>query len=119
MIDANLAQYDTVVMMNRLLFMVTLTAAVGQNGPPASWRVWAYPNLGFTVKLPGTPKEKKQQWELPEGKVEATTRSYDGLKDGVLVVGVTQFPAGAGDGGEEKRLKNARDGALASAKGKL
>lgn len=76
---------------------------------------------GFTVHLPGTPGEQRQTVQTASGAVAVTLYLLD-LAGGekTLVVGYSELPAsGIKPGTEEKRLESARDGAVASAKGKL
>jgi hypothetical protein len=71
------------------------------------------------VALPSVPKEKKQQVKSSSGTVEIAIYTCEPADDVVFVVGVTDYPNLDMDGGEDKRLRNARDGALENSKGKL
>jgi hypothetical protein len=104
-------------MVGRICLGLTLPLLVSQ--APASWVSFAPKDGAFTVKLPAIPVEKTKQVDSPAGKL--TTRFYlcDEPGDGAYVVSLTDYPAKALEGNPEKRLNNARDGAVASAKGKL
>jgi hypothetical protein len=98
---------------------LTLPILVGQTAPPAGWRQFTPKDGGFTVALPSVPKEKKQQVKSSSGTVEIAIYTCEPADDVVFVVGVTDYPNLDMDGGEDKRLRNARDGALENSKGKL
>jgi hypothetical protein len=83
-------------------------------GQPA-WRTFEPAGAGFSVRLPGTASEKKQ---APPGKDGPRPRVFVcAVKDGAYVISVTDF--GEREGSDERRLSNARDGAVDSVKGKL
>lgn len=105
--------------MSRLGSLLILPLLLGQTAPPASWRTFAPKEGGFTVSLPSTPKEKRQELKLPAGTTDVVTYTCDGPKDVALVVAVTEFPESAVQGDDEKRLRNAREGAVQNSKGKL
>lgn len=104
---------------------MALPLLVGQTAPPAGWRSFAPKDDSFTVALPFAPIEKKQQLKAPEsdGMIDVSLYLCEsvkaGMNEGTLVVGVSEYPAALVQGGEEKRLKHARDGAVQNAKGKL
>ncbi len=104
--------------MNRFI-VIGLALVIGQTAPPASWRVFHSKEQGFTVSAPNSPREKTQQLKLENGAADLSLFVWDGLADVTLIVGVTQFPQQAAEGNEEKRLKNAREGAVENSKGKL
>jgi hypothetical protein len=99
-----------VILMDRLCVVAVLFA--GQT----SWREFTPRDGIFTVMLPGSPVEAKQTIAAGEGKAEVRRFLYD-LKEGAYVVIVTDFPKV--EGSIERRLSNARDGAIAAAQGKL
>src|SRR4051812_5989517 len=87
----------------------------------ADWKPFRSAGGQFTVLLPGVPVEQKQAVKKPVGTVEMTLFILE-LKpaQGSYVVGYSELPESAIQvGTEEKRLDNARDRAVASAKGKL
>ncbi len=89
--------------------------------PPAAWKPFSSPAGHFTVLLPGVPLEQKQSVKTSIGTVELILFILEVKKaQGSYVVGYSELPEPAVQvGTEEKRLDNARDGAVASAKGKL
>jgi hypothetical protein len=112
-------------MLIRICLALALPLGVGQTAPPAGWRSFAPKDDAFTVALPFAPMEKKQQLKAPEGDGMIDVSLYlcegakVGMNEGTLVVGVSEYPPALVQGGEEKRLKHARDGAVQNAKGKL
>jgi len=116
-------------MLTRISLVLALPLLVGQTAPPAGWRSFAPKDDAFTVALPFAPMEKKQQLKAPEsdGMIDVSLYLCEGVKVGksdgtmmgTLVVGVSEYPPALVQGGEEKRLKHARDGAVQNAKGKL
>jgi hypothetical protein len=105
--------------MTRLFLGLTLSLLTGQTSPPPSWRTFAPKDGSFTVALPGTPKEKKQQLTISGGVIDVTLYICPAPGEGTLVVAVSELPESAAQGSEDKRLRNARDGAVEQAKGKL
>ena len=106
-------------MMLRLCLGLTLPILVGQTAPPAGWRQFTPKDGGFTVALPSVPTEKKRQAKSSNGTVEIVIYTCEPASDVIFVVGVTEYPNLETDGGEDKRLRNARDGAIENSKGKL
>jgi hypothetical protein len=85
-----------------------------------AWKSFASPKGGFSVLLPGEPAEQSRKVKTHAGVVEVTLYVVDVPKAGNYVVGYTEFPEkGLQAGTSEKRLDNARDGAVRSARGKL
>ena len=119
----NLPGIDPVIMLSRVFLMLALPLLVAQ--PPASWRKFTPKDGSFSVSLPAVPKETKQSLKLADVSVEVTMFLCevpgDGAKrgDGAYVVSVTEYPPQEVQGGEEQRLRNARDGAVQNSKGKL
>jgi len=106
-------------MMLRLCLGLTLPILVGQTAPPAGWRQFTPKDGGFTVALPSVPTEKKRQAKSSNGMVEIVIYTCEPASDVIFVVGVTDYPNLDMEGGEDKRLRNARDGAIDNSKGKL
>jgi hypothetical protein len=85
------------------------------------WHPFAPAGGGFTVLMPGHATEQKKKIAAPQSMSEmvlfdsplqkADTHCVAGYTD----YGVIEFPAGT----EDKRLDNARDGAVLSSRGKL
>jgi hypothetical protein len=110
-------------MLGRVCIGLTLAFVLGAGGEedlPAGWRKFRPQAAEFSVLLPGKPSESKQEVKTPAGKLDVTLFIVDLKGEGVYVVGYSQFPDAAIKAGtEEKRLDNARDGAVTSVKGKL
>src|SRR5262249_33927006 len=87
----------------------------------AEWKEFTSKEGGFAVLLPGTPVEQRQLVKTPVGSVDVHLFVVDPEgAPGAYVVGYSDFPEVAlNDGGAQKRLDNARDGAVAQVKGKL
>jgi hypothetical protein len=81
-----------------------------------SWRTFTPPAGEFSVSLPGPAVAKKQTAGGPIGSLEVRLYVCE-IKGGAYVVSVTEFPEA--EGSAERRLNNARAGALESVKGKL
>ena len=118
--------FHALIMLTRLCLVSALPILLGQTAPPAEWRSFSPREGSFTVSLPSTPQEKKQQVKAGSGTLDVTlytcTLKLKGAEDGgevTLMVGVTEYPEGALDGAEDKRLRNARDGAVKNSQGKL
>jgi hypothetical protein len=105
----------------RFLLPLTLPLVLGGAQDPAEWKPFVSKKGGFSVTLPAEPTEQVQTVKTPAGPVDVVLYLIDGKKDTVsYVVGYSQFPEKAlQTGTSEKRLDNARDGAVQSAKGKL
>jgi hypothetical protein len=94
--------------------MVSLYVVVALVAGQPSWRTFEPAGAGFSVRLPGGAVEKKQTTD----KNKAQPRVFVcQVGDGAYVVSVTDF--GEAEGSLERRLSNARDGAVESVKGKL
>ena len=86
----------------------------------AEWKTFSPDGGGFSVQMPGTPKEFKKNLETQAGPVEMLIYELPVPgTEGKLVVSYCDFPEATKPGTEDKRLDNARDGAIASSKGKL
>jgi hypothetical protein len=95
--------------------MVSLYLVAAFVAGQPSWRTFEPAGAGFSVRLPGAAAEKKQ---TPAGKDKLQPRVFVcEVEDGAYVVSVTDF--GAAEGSVERRLSNARDGAVDSVQGKL
>lgn len=106
-------------MMLRLCLGLTLPLLAGQTAPPAGWRPFTPKDASFIVSLPSVPREKKQQIKLPTGTIEVAIFTCEPSSEVTFVIGVTDYPNLDMEGGEDKRLRNARDGAVENSKGKL
>jgi hypothetical protein len=98
----------------KLILLLTLFS--GQ----VEWKTFSPDGGAFSVQMPGTPKEFKKNVETPGGAVEVLIYEMPvPATEGKFVVSLCDFPEAMKPGTEDKRLDNARDGALASTKGKL
>jgi hypothetical protein len=85
------------------------------------WSIFEPPNSGFTVLMPGQPGEHKKKVALPQGFGElilfdATLKGSDVR----CVAAYTDYPSAAYPAGTlDKRLDNARDGAVSASRGRL
>jgi hypothetical protein len=101
--------------------LLFLGGAAAQEGNDAPWISFSPPKAGFSILLPAPPLEQQQTIKSPQGDVKVTTFVLDRKKEkGAYAVSLSEFPLKAiKSGTEERRLNNARDGAIASSKGKL
>jgi hypothetical protein len=87
----------------------------------AEWKPFTPQDGSFTVLFPAAPTEHKKSIKVADGTVEAVL--FEVLvpaSDGKFLVGYSEFPeASIKPGTEDKRLDNARDGAVAATKGTL
>jgi hypothetical protein len=84
------------------------------------WKEFTPKDGSFSVLLPGTPTEHKKTVMSPNGMVEVLLFEVSGPGDSKFVIGYSEFPEGSiKPGTEDKRLDNARDGAITNAKGTL
>jgi hypothetical protein len=86
-----------------------------------SWKLFEPKDAGFSVKMPVMPTEKKQSVKTATGKLDVILHIADGRNDSLFVVSYSDFDKADLKKKEdvEKRLEQARDGAIASARGKL
>jgi hypothetical protein len=104
-------------MLTRLLLSMSLPLALGAGTD--DWKTIASKEGGFYILFPEMPTQHKEAAKTPAG---AVTVTYYVLEKGGItyVASFTGFPKeSVKPRTEEKRLDNARDGAVASAKGKL
>ena len=104
-------------MISRLLLSASLPLVLGANVD--DWKLFTPKEGGFSILFPGTPAENKQETKTSAGTIAVT---YFVLERGGItyVASYSVFPKESMKArSEEKRLDNARDGAVASAKGKL
>jgi hypothetical protein len=107
--------------MSRILLALPLIVGFIQETDVPDWKPFVPKGGGFSVLLPLTPTEHKQRLKTSAGPITVTLFIADEKKiECTFVVGYSQYPEGSiGPRTAEKRLDNARDGAVASAKGKL
>ena len=97
-----------------LTLFLPLLAAAGQDG---AWQEFKGKEGGFTVLMPGKPKEIQQPVRTPTGTIDVTLYAVE-LKGGEAsyAVGFAEFPEQTVKPGTTgRRLDNARDGAVANA----
>src|SRR5262249_21360898 len=88
--------------------------------PGGEWKPFSPTDGNFTVLSPGTPAERKTTAKAPTGDVDVWLYETPAPGGGKFVAGYSEFPeTSILQGAEDKRLDNARDGAVAAVKGKL
>lgn len=98
---------------------VPMLLGATQDDLPAGWKTIAPKDAGYSVALPGTPSEKKQQVKTATGILHVVMQVAEGRGDTTYVVSHCDFPAADLKKADiDKRLDQARDGAIASARGK-
>ncbi|MCI0459781.1 MAG: hypothetical protein L0Z62_22755 [Gemmataceae bacterium] len=103
-----------------LLILSLAAVAAGQDSPPREWKPFAPPSGRFTVLMPGSPIEQKEKAKTSTGEVEVTLFVLELKGEGTFAVGYSELPpAAARSGLEQRRLDNARDGVIATSKGRL
>lgn len=96
------------------LSMVSLCLVTALAIAQPAWQTFEPAGAGFSVRLPGMAIEKKQT----AGKDKAQPRVFVcEVGEVAYVISVTDF--GQAEGSIERRLSNARNGAVDSVKGKL
>jgi len=104
-------------MLTRLLLCVSLPLFLGADAE--DWKPFTSKEGGFTILFPGIPTESKQETKTPAGTITVTF--FVAEQDSATYIGgFSVFPRETMKARtEEKRLDNARDGAVAAARGKL
>ncbi len=107
--------------MRILTCCLCLLPVCAQPAGKVEWKPFSPKDGAFTVQLPATPEEHKKPIATPQGMLDLIYYEAEVPgRDGKLLVGFTEFPAASiKAGSEDKRLDHARDGAVASTKGKL
>jgi hypothetical protein len=108
--------------MNKLpCLLLLLTVVAPSSSAQLEWLEFGPKDGSFKVLLPGKPTEHKKSIKQDGNKVEVLLFEVAaGPGSGKFVVGYSEFPeASIKPGTEDKRLDNARDGAVAGVKGKL
>jgi hypothetical protein len=96
-----------------------LLLGAAQEDLPAGWKMVAPKDAGFSVTMPSAPMEKKQQVKTATGTLTVILQIAEGRNDSHFVVSYCDFaPGDLKKGDVDKRLDQARDGAVASAGGK-
>ncbi len=90
-----------------------------QDDVPAGWKMVAPKDAGFRVAMPAVPTEKKQTVKTATGTLNVVMQVAEGRNDTLFVVSYCDFPTGDLTKADvDKRLDQARDGAISSARGK-
>jgi hypothetical protein len=91
----------------------------GQDEVPAGWKMVAPKDAGFSVAMPAMPTEKKQTVKTATGALSVVMQVAEGRNDSLFVVSYCDFPmSDLKKADVDQRLDQARDGAIASARGK-
>jgi hypothetical protein len=107
------------MVLTSVLFGVSLPLLVASQPTSAEWTKLTPSALGFSVLMPGTAKEHEAKVQTKAGQASVTYFLVED-KDLTFVVSCANFPKDALKAKtNEKRLDNARDGAIESADGKL
>jgi hypothetical protein len=101
-----------------LLAIVVVSAAAATVQAQAAWQEYANTKWGFTVQVPGTPKEQKQQIPTESGPVDASFYSVESGADSGFMIVVGDLPNADKEPAQDV-LARVRDGAVSSANGKL
>jgi hypothetical protein len=107
--------------MQAFIFIGLLSLFVPGQAAGTDWQALAPKDGGFSILFPGIPTESNKAIKTASGTTNVTLFE---LKvppgDGRFVFGYSQLPdSSILVGTEDKHLDNARDGAVASSKGKL
>lgn len=95
---------------------LVVAALLAGNADP---QVFAPKGAGFRITVPAQPEKTEQTIKTPQGSIEIRFFTVS-AKEGTYVVGVTEHPEAAVPPGQDQgRLDQARDGAVATAKGRL
>jgi hypothetical protein len=107
-------------MMDRIAVALTLPLLLGGVQVPENWKAVESKAGRFSAAMPSMPIEKTQTVATATAKLQVTLFIAEGRTDGSFVVSYTDYAeADLKIGTVEKRLDLARDGAVASAGGKL
>jgi hypothetical protein len=102
-------------------WLLAVLSATPRGQAKLDWQSFSPSDGAFTVQVPAKPTEFKKTMQSPQGEVQVTV--YESAvpgSDGKFILSVSQYPEGTLKAGtEDKHLDNARDGAVASVKGKL
>jgi hypothetical protein len=102
--------------------MLVMTVVSGNAFAQAAWKDVKPPACQVTVKMPGEPKEQKQEFDTPEvGKVVAYMYIWEGdAGTRAFLLGCNDYPADkVKNADKQKMLDGAKMGAVTNVKGKL
>lgn len=98
--------------------LVVLTALCAACSPALDWREFSWPDGGFAVLLPGKPRSESRALAL-DG-VEVTMRMFSVRADGLAFgVGYADFPPGASEAVQSRRIAATRDALVTNIDGRL
>lgn len=109
-------------MMGPIFLGLSLPMMMGaaQAGVPEGWKEVSSKDGKFKAAMPAEPMEKKQVVKTATGQLTVKLLVAEGRDEAVFVVSYTDYPEAAlKKGAVEKRLDQARDGAVSSSGGKL
>ncbi|MDW8365330.1 MAG: hypothetical protein RMK49_05760 [Abditibacteriales bacterium] len=106
--------------MRVVLSVIAVVMGVGQYGfAQGAWKEFRAPAGGFSVEMPGTPKEDKQVLDTAVGKVDLFTFLLE-VKDVVYLVSYNDYPSDTlKNSPSSKVLDDWRDGFAKGVKGKV
>jgi hypothetical protein len=107
--------------MRILTCCLLLLPVAAQPAGKVDWKPFSPKDGAFTTLFPAPPEEHTKPINTPQGMLDLVYYEAEMPgRDGKLLVGFTEFAASSiKAGSEDKRLDHARDGAVASTKGKL
>lgn len=113
-----MAHYNTFAMMHHLGLTLILISA--QPDALAGWKTVSPKGAGFQIAMPGEPETSKRKIGTKAGYFDVFMWVAQGKNDTAFVASYCDFPdAELKKNPIEKRLDQARDGAVKSARGKL
>jgi hypothetical protein len=101
---------------------VVLPLLLGGGDPKAGlkFKEFAPKGAGFSVMMPGEPKEQKKSVKTPAGDVEITMNVAEPAANYTFVIAHTDYPEAAlKNSSEDQRLDAYRDAAVREVKGKI
>ena len=105
-------------MMELICLAVPLLLGGGADDLPPDWVVVA--RDGFKISMPAKPTEKKQQVKVAKGHLNVSLLIAEGRKDATFVLSHCDYAATEVKRADlERRLDQARDGAVENSGGKL
>lgn len=97
-----------------------LLLGAGQDDLPANWKTQISKDGAFSVAMPSSAKAEKRVVKTATGQLDVHMLVAEGRDEALYAVSYSDFPeAEVKRNTVAKRLDNARDGAVSSARGKL
>jgi hypothetical protein len=107
-------------MPTRFLMITAVVPMLVGAAQDAAWQPFTSREGGFTVQVPGKPKEEQQAIRTAGGTIDVTVYVLERKTGGTFAVGFAEFPEQAAKPGTtSRRLDAGRDGAVTRAGGKL